>query len=131
YRHGVLATKAATAAHRTAQRAAQPAPFTFTGLQYFGGTNGVGVTTGSPKVYLVYWGSQWGTAGTNGNGDTTLSGDTAGVAPVQQEFFKGVGTNHEGWSRVPSQYCQGVAKGATSCPASAAHLAYPSGTVLA
>src|SRR5690348_4103619 len=28
-------------------------------LSYGGGTNGVGVTTGAEKVYLVFWGSQW------------------------------------------------------------------------
>src|SRR5579871_6196819 len=36
-------------------------------LHYRGGTTGggetVGVTTGQPKVYLVFWGTQWGKAG--------------------------------------------------------------------
>src|SRR5947209_1343130 len=53
-----------------------------TQLTYGGGNGGVGVTTGAPKVYLVFWGSQWGSAGTNANGDTTLTNDPGGAAPV-------------------------------------------------
>ena len=100
-------------------------------LTYGGGNNGVGVTTGAPKVYLVFWGSQWGTAGTNAKGDTTLTNDPAGAAPVVQEFFKGLGTNGEGWSKVMTQYCEGVASGTETCPASAAHVGYPTGGALA
>src|SRR5882724_1581601 len=68
-----------------------------TQLTYGGGNSGVGVTTGSPKIYLVFWGSQWGTSSTNAKGDTTLSNDPAGSASVVQEFFKGLGTGGEGW----------------------------------
>ena len=100
-------------------------------MSYGGGTNGVGVTTGAPKVYLVFWGSQWGTAGTNAKGDTTLSNDPAGAASVVQEFFKGLGTNNEGWSKVMTQYCEGVSAGTETCPASAAHVGYPTGGALA
>jgi hypothetical protein len=102
-----------------------------TNLTYGGGTNGVGVTTGAPKVYLVFWGSQWGTAATNAKGDTTLSNDPAGAAPVVQEFFKGLGTNSEGWSKVMTQYCEGVSSGSSTCPATAAHVGYPTGGALA
>jgi hypothetical protein len=130
YRHGVQPTKAG-ASGPAAKNAAGQAPVLVTpGLQYFGGTDGVGVETGSPKVYIIYWGSQWGTASTDGNGDTTFSGDTAGMAPVQQELFKGLGTHTEPWSHVATQYCQGVATGATSCPGNAQHVAYPNAGVL-
>ena len=64
-------------------------------LQYGGGIAGTGIET-APKVYIVFVGSQWGTAGTDANGYTTLSGDSQGTAPRLQAFFKGLGTNSEG-----------------------------------
>jgi hypothetical protein len=96
-------------------------------LRYGGGNDGIGVTTGTPKVYLVFYGTQWGTAGTDANGNTTLSGDTKGEAPRVQQLFKGLGTNGETWSGVMTQYCEGVASGATTCPSTAAHVGYPAG----
>src|SRR5947209_3143200 len=33
-----------------------------TALQYSGGVDGIAVTTRTPRVYLVLWGSQWGSA---------------------------------------------------------------------
>ena len=100
-------------------------------LSYGGGTSGVGVTTGAPKVYLVFWGSQWGTTGTDANGYTTLSGDPQATAPRLQGFFKGLGNASETWSGVMTQYCEGVASGTTSCPAGSAHVGYPTGGALA
>ena len=100
-------------------------------LTYHGGTGGIGVTTGAPKVYVVFWGSQWGAQGTDGNGNATFSNDTLGVAPRVQAFLKGVGTNGELWSGVMTQSCEGVAVGATVCPASAPHVGYPTGGALA
>jgi serine protease len=99
-------------------------------LAYGGGIDGIGVTTGAPKVYLIFWGSQWGTATTT-SGTTTFSGDSKGMAPRLQALFKGIGTNSETWSGVMTQYCDGVATGATSCPASSAHVGYPTGGALA
>ena len=102
-------------------------------LTYHGGVDGIGVTSGTPKVYLVFWGSQWGTTGTDANSNVTLSGDPAGVAPRLQQLFKGLGTNNELWSGVLTQYCDGpnVSTGATTCVANAAHVAYPASGVLA
>jgi hypothetical protein len=101
-------------------------------LNYGGGIDGIGVTTGPEKVYLVFYGSQWGTQGTNGNGDVTLSGDPYGEAPYLQQLFKGIGAGGELWSGVMTQYCDGVAAGAQSCPASnTEHVAYPTGGTLA
>ncbi|MGN6636912.1 MAG: hypothetical protein ACTHJ6_15840, partial [Oryzihumus sp.] len=54
-------------------------------------------------------------------------GDPNNTAPKLQGFFKGLGTNSESWSGVMTQYCEGVASGSTTCPASAAHVAYPTG----
>ena len=102
-------------------------------LSYQGGVDAIGVTSGAPKVYLVFWGTQWGTAGTNAAGETTFTGDPAGAAPYMQSWLKGLGSNGELWSGVMTQYCDGplVAVGATSCPAGAPHVGYPSGGVLA
>ena len=101
-------------------------------LNYGGGIDGIGVTNGPERVYLVFYGSQWGTQGTNSNGDVTLSGDPSGQAPYQQELYKGLGTGGELWSGVMTQYCDGVAVNAQSCPASnTQHVGYPSGGVLA
>ncbi|GHF51608.1 hypothetical protein GCM10018790_31850 [Kitasatospora xanthocidica] len=122
YRHGVVPTKEAGAA-ATGKRTAN--------LKYGGGVDGIGVTTGAPKVYLIFWGSQWGTQGTDANGYTTLSGDPMGEAVRAQQLFKGLGTNGETWSGVMTQYCEGVATGSTSCPSTAAHVGYPTGGALA
>lgn len=106
-----------------------------TNMSYGGGisdgVNNVGVTTGAPRVYLVFWGSQWGTQGTDPNGNATFSGDPNHAAPYLQMFLKGLGTGGETWSGVMTQYCQGVAVGTTSCPSSAAHVGYPTGGALA
>lgn len=101
-------------------------------VAFGGGISGVGVTTGAEQVYLVFWGSQWGTQSTNSSGDLTFSGDPDGVAPDLQAFFQGLGTNNETWSGVATQYCQGVAVGTFTCPASnTQHVAYPTGGALA
>ena len=142
YRHGVVPTreqhehmKAWGRAHigefanrAVGKRNATAATGTQT-LSFNGGVNGVGVTSGTPRVYLVFWGSQWGTPGTDANGNVTLSGDTKGAAPYMQKWIKGLGTNNELWSGVMTQYCDGplVARGATTCPANAPHVGYPTG----
>jgi len=101
-------------------------------LRFEGGTGGVGVTTGPEKVYLVFWGSQWGTQATNSSGYATFSGDPKTIAPVLQAFFAGLGTGGETWSGVMTQYCDGVALLAQSCPASNnQHVAYPTGGAIA
>ncbi len=123
-----------TAAHGTAAHgtSAAVAAASANNLSYGGGVNGVGVTTGPEKVYLVFYGSQWGTQSTNSSGDITLSGDPSGEAPYLQQLFKGLGTGGETWSGVMTQYCQGIATGAQTCPASNAyHVGYPTGGALA
>jgi serine protease len=120
YRHGVVPPKGKQEAGAAAQASSN-------NLRYGGGISGVGVTTGPPKVYLVFWGSQWGTQGSNSAGNVTLSGDTKGMAPYVESFLKGVGTGGETWSGVMTQYCQGVAVGSQTCPAGAAHVGYPTG----
>jgi PKD repeat protein len=154
YRHGVQPTreahekmKAWEAAHpgvvrpadaehkeRGSGGATQPAVGAATGpetLSFGGGVDSIGVTSGSPKVYLVFWGTQWGTEGTNSSGYATFTGDPSNAAPYVQAWIKGLGTNGELWSGVMTQYCDGpqVAVGATSCPSGAPHVGYPNGAL--
>jgi len=142
YRHGAVPTRGAAARMRTWARqhpaasrqvTASPAVHATSSknLVYGGGVDGIGVTTGQEKVYLVFYGSQWGTSSTDSNGNLDFTGDPSGEAPYLQQMFKGLGTDGELWSGVMTQYCQGVSVGAQTCPAMAAHVAYPHSVVLA
>jgi serine protease len=84
-------------------------------LSYHGGVGGTGVVTGIDKVYLVYWGSQW-----NNN-------DPSGEAAIQQSFFNHVGGSS--WNNSVTQYCQGVATGATNCGTSGTDATNPTGVL--
>ncbi len=113
-----------TVQHAGAARPAQPGlAATSNTLRYGGGP----VVTTKAKVYIVFWGTQWGTSSTNSNGNLKFTNDTLGAAGRVQQLIKGLGTGGEQWSGVMTQYCQGVAVGSTSCPASAAHVVYPTG----
>lgn len=124
YRHGEVPMLGTSAPHAASSGG---------NLIYQGGNDGVGVTTGAPKVYLVFWGNQWGLPVTSaGPGGQSFSGDADGVAPALERFFQGLGTDSETWSGVATQYCEGVAAGTSVCPSSATHVAYPgAGTTLA
>ncbi|WP_051967360.1 hypothetical protein [Kitasatospora mediocidica] len=65
------------------------------GMQYGGGP-----VQHSPKVYLVYWGSQWNT-------------DTNGVKPYMTSLFNGVGTSSDTWSSSTTQYTDSSGTGPT------------------
>jgi hypothetical protein len=84
-------------------------------LSYHGGTNGVGVETGSDKVYLVYWGSQWN------------SNDPSGEAAIQQHFFNGVGGSS--WNNSVTQYCEGVSSGTIFCNGAGTAATNPKGVL--
>src|SRR5579863_1712559 len=134
YRHGVIPTIAVEGKmHQWAQtHHPNVSALSANDLNYGGGIDGIGVTTGHEKVYLVFYGSQWGTQGTDSNGNITLSGDPSGEAPYYQQFIKGLGTAGELWSGVMTQYCDGVATGSQTCPTSnTLHVAYPTGGALA
>ncbi|MGF1429251.1 hypothetical protein [Kitasatospora sp. LaBMicrA B282] len=116
--------------------AAALAPTAATGpntLAYGGGIDGVGVNDGKSKVYLVFYGNQWGKKGTDHQGNATFTGDPDGAAPVTQQMFKGIGTGGEKWSADLTQWCDGpnVKTGATSCPSNAKFVPYQKGGVLA
>jgi serine protease len=84
-------------------------------LTYHGGVGGLGVVTGSDKVYVIYWGSQW-----TGN-------DPSGQAAIQQDFFSHVGGSS--WNNSVTQYCQGVATGTVTCGSSGVHATNPTGVL--
>jgi serine protease len=135
YRHGVVPTVGTLAKMKQYANTHHVAPQAATGpetLSYGGGVNGVGVNSGKNKVYLVFYGNQWGSEGTDSNGNATFSGDADGAAPVAQQMFKGIGTGNELWSADLTQWCDGpnVSTGATSCPSNAAFVPYQSGGVL-
>jgi serine protease len=69
-------------------------------LYYHGGIGGIGVET-APKIYLVFWGSQWD------------NDDPSGEAAILESFYKGVGGSS--WLSTVTQYCQGVATGSYTC----------------
>ena len=121
YRHGAVPTRAqqarmnAWAATHSSGTTSSTGPET---LSYGGGIGGVGVTSGTPQVYLVFWGSQWG----------TTAGDPNGAATYIQNLFKGLGTGNELWSGTMTQYCDGsVSAGSTTCPSGSSHVGYPTG----
>jgi serine protease len=94
-------------------------------LAFGGGVDGVGVTSGAPRVYLVFYGSQWAQGG---------GGDPNGVSTFLQALFTGIGKNDERWSGTMTQYCDGptVSTGATSCNTrSTPHVGYPNQGALA
>jgi serine protease len=125
YRYGVVPTRDCAdkmSAWESAHTYAAPLSDT---LAYGGGVDGVGVTSGEPRVYLVFYGSQWAQGG---------GGDPLGVSRFLQALFSGLGTGGERWSGTVTQYCDGpnVAKGATRCdPASNPHVGYPKQGALA
>lgn len=135
YRHGVLPTRSRHARMRAWERAQGTGgdPVVPQTLSYGGGVHGVGVLDGHAKVYLVFYGSQWGAERADRKGDATFSHDPDGAAPAAQEMFKGVGTHGERWSADLTQWCDGpaVAPGATRCPVGARFIPYQSGGVLA
>ncbi|HWX66572.1 MAG TPA: PKD domain-containing protein [Rhodanobacter sp.] len=137
YRHGALPTRDVHAKmkHWEAQHAlaAQAVATGANTLSFGGGTNGVGVMSGKVKVYVVYYGTQWGQRTTNAKGDSVFTGDASGAAAVTEEMFKGIGTGGELWSADLTQWCDGpnVASGAISCPSNASFVPYQAGGTLA
>jgi len=138
YRNGAVPTRTAHARSFQWLESVQatyslaPATVQTKTLSYGGSVNGIGVTSGAPRVYLVVWGTQWGSESTSGDGIHTYSADTQGAVALLQRFFRDVGNGHELWSGVLTQYCDGaVPQGATTCPAGSNHVKYPAGGALA
>ena len=119
YRHGVIPTIQVQQKMRQWEAANHPgiAAANSPTLSYGGGVSGVGVGSGQVKVYLVFWGTQWGTQSTDANGNLTFSNDSYGGAAKAQMMFKGIGTGGELYQGDLTQWCEGVSSGVTSCPA--------------
>jgi serine protease len=125
YRHGAVPTREAKARMDEWERthASTRSRPTRNTLRFGGGIDGIGVTSGTPRVYLVFYGSQWSGAG-----------DPHGAATYLQHLFAGIGTGGEAWSGTMTQYCDGptVLRGATSCNTqSTPHVGYPSAGAIA
>ena len=84
-------------------------------LLYNGGLGGVGVEA-APRVYLVFWGSQW------------SNNDPSGEAAILQNFLGDVGGSP--WLNSVTQYCQGVASGTEFCNGSGTGAGNPSGILV-
>jgi len=76
-----------------------------------------GVVSPNPKVYLVFWGSQW-------------SNDPAGEASALQNFFSGLYGSADNWGTIMTQYCEGVPSGTSNCGSSGTHVSHPSSSIL-
>jgi serine protease len=105
--------------HRTvddqrARRAAGLATTAGNNLYYHGGTGGIGVET-APRVYVVFWGSQW-------------SKDPSGEATIVEHFLNGVGKSS--WLNSVTQYCQGVASGTVYCNGAGTAAGNPAGILV-
>jgi len=135
YRHGAVPTLETKAAmdkwnqefyHNGAAFASTQPTASAGQLTYGGGIQSVGVLSGQSRVYLVFYGTQWGTSSTDANGNLAFTGDSYGAASAVQQMFKGIGTNDELWSAELTQWCDGpnIASGATSCPSNANFVPY-------
>jgi serine protease len=113
---------AASTAHSlhtgTTHNAASPAAGSANDLIYGGGP----IVT-SPTVYIVYWGSQWGTS--------SITNDPSGEAALQSSFFQHAYGSGDTFFTSQTQYCEGVASGTTLCNGAGTPVGHPSATPLA
>jgi hypothetical protein len=114
------------AAHLMQIKGAKPGGGGSSNLYYHGGTSDgssgtIGVET-SPKLYLVFWGSQWGSCS-----GTTCSNDPSGEVGILDSFFSGVGGSS--WNNTVTQYCQGLASGTYFCNGGGQAAGNPSGVL--
>ena len=76
-----------------------------------------GVVLPSPKVYLVFWGSQW-------------SSDPAHAAAALQRMFRHLYGSSDTWGTILTQYCEGLPVGTTDCGTNGTHIEHPTSSVL-
>jgi serine protease len=127
----VLAVALAVALGAHASSASAAAPEVFNGkIMHAKGAGNPAVTNSlmtyhggpistAPHVYINYWGTKWATGFTTG-GYTSAQAQT-----YLNGFFGGIGGSS--WGAIDTQYCQGVAIGATSCPAGSAFVGNQTG----
>jgi serine protease len=90
-------------------------------LVYQGGHIGTGIQP-RPRVYISFYGRQWGTARTS-SGNLVFSNDPAGLAPVLQRFLRGLYST-DTWSTSTTQFCDGVSAGTTQCGGAGRHVGH-------
>ena len=88
------------------------------------------IISGAPKVYLVLWGSQWGSISQDSQGLPVASADPLGAANYLARLYAALGTGSETWSGVMTQYCT-APQGATVCASSAPRVGYATSGALA
>jgi hypothetical protein len=101
--HAGTPETATRAVHTMAAHTATPNATASVNLAYGGGP----VVT-APKIFIVYWGTQWGAG-------STITNDPSGLAPLQLNFFQHAYGSGDTWSNSVTQYCQGVPVGTTQC----------------
>lgn len=79
------------------------------------------------KVYVVFYGSQWGSAGSNG----LPTVDPSGEAPLYTSFISSLYGAGDNWSTSTTQYCSGVAVGTINCGTAGTHVGHPATSPLA
>ncbi|MFF0630584.1 hypothetical protein [Streptomyces sp. NPDC004296] len=77
-----------------------------------------GAVQDAPQVYVVYWGSQWGTG--------SITNDPSNEAGLQNSFFSSLHGSGDTWSTSVTQYCSGVAVGSTACGGATTFAGHPS-----
>lgn len=102
-------------AAREAQGAVHQAS-TSSNLYYHGGTSDgsagtVGVET-APKIYVVFWGSQWNNNDPSGEA-CVLVGVAGCPSGTSSDFLGHVGGSP--WNNTVTQYCEGVSSGSYTC----------------
>jgi serine protease len=110
----------AETSHSTAPHHASAKPaVTGSGNLSYGG----GPVVTSPKIYIVYWGSQWGTS--------SITNDPSGEASLQSSFFQHAYGSGDTFFTSQTQYCEGVATGTTQCNGAGTPVGHPSSSPLA
>jgi hypothetical protein len=85
---------------------------------YVHSSNSTGVVEVHPKVYVVFWGSQWST-------------DPDNLQIGLQKFFNGLYGPDDTWGEILDQYCEGVAVNTIDCGTSGTHIVHPTTRPLA
>ena len=110
---GPPATQTVRAGVKAIGRASKPSG---SGLMSVHSSAGTGVVETSPKVYLVFWGSQW------------SKNDRAAVA--LQGLFSNLYGSGDTWGPIVDQYCENVPSGSTTCNINGAIKIQPTAPVL-
>ena len=82
----------------------------------YGGGPATGTIVATPAVYVVLWGSQW--------------SKTDPAAAYLTRFLQGLYGPGDDWTSVSQQYCEGIAAGESTCPATATHVGVPDGALV-